>query len=126
MSYTFRGAPARIQFSTYMNNGVTSMTIISIPEGDPIASVTVNGPWATLRELQKIHGERIVPVKDYSENTGMVDFLLKNELIEPFPLDIIPSGFVLIPVYLLSDKALNELYAQRPPVNQTRKKVNHS
>jgi hypothetical protein len=67
-------------------------------EGEPIARVTVNP------------GERVddgrIAIKDYSENEGMVDTLLEMGIIKGDPLYTIPSGWVQIPVYELTDKGL--------------------
>ena len=56
-------------------------------------------------------GERVddgrVAIKDYSENEGMVDTLLEMGIIKGKPLYTIPSGFVQIPVYELTDKGLS-------------------
>ena len=42
-------------------------------------------------------GRNDVLIKDYQENAGMVDFLVKNKIIEE-PHDEIKSGFVKLKV----------------------------
>ena len=56
-------------------------------------------------------GERVddgrIAIKDYSENEGMADTLLEMGIIKGKPLYTIPSGWVQIPVYELTDKGLS-------------------
>lgn len=74
-------------------NGNLGIEIWSDEEG-PITKVTVNPDI-------KIPTDRIA-IKNYSENEGMVDFLVEEDLIEPDPVQIIESGFVTIPVHKLT------------------------
>jgi hypothetical protein len=41
--------------------------------------------------------ENEVAIKNYSENTGMLAFLVENEIVEP-PHREINNGFIIIPV----------------------------
>lgn len=47
-----------------------------------------------------------VAIKDYSENEGVLALLVKAGVLEPHPLDTIPSGFVELPVHRLTRAAL--------------------
>lgn len=62
----------------------------------PICKVTVNPDV-------KLPSDRIA-IKNYAENEGMVDWLKSMKIIEPDPVQIIQSGWVEIPVHLLTSK----------------------
>lgn len=83
------------QVSSYAENDNLAVEIWSAEEG-PITRVTVN-PGVEIPRTQ-------IAVKDYSENEGMVDFLKSEGLIEDIPVIAIPSGWIEIPVYDLTDK----------------------
>jgi hypothetical protein len=77
----------QIQYGTYQE-GNTSMQLIDCADGFPFATATVNLPGLTENE---------VAIKNYSENEGVLNFLLDNEIIEA-PHRFVQSGFVNIPV----------------------------
>ena len=77
----------QIQYGTYQE-GNTSMQLIDCADGFPFATATVNLPGLTETE---------VAIKNYSENEGVLNFLLDNEIIEA-PHRFVQSGFVNIPV----------------------------
>ena len=77
----------QIQYGTYQE-GNTSMQLIDCADGCPFATATVNLPGLTENE---------VAIKNYSENEGVLIFLLDNEIIEA-PHRFVQSGFVNIPV----------------------------
>ena len=56
----------------YMN-GRAALLMVDDPGGEPVATITINTP-----ETQLQPGE--IAVKNYSENEGMVEFLLSNKL----------------------------------------------
>lgn len=66
-------------------------------EGEPIVRVTVN-PDIPLPDTQ-------IAIKDYSENEGMVDFCKGLGIIGEL-VGVIPSGWVEIPVYKLTEQGL--------------------
>ena len=51
----------------------------------------------------KLPDDRIT-VKNYSENEGMEEFLIKEGIIEEHPYSCITSGFVIINVFKLTEK----------------------
>ena len=61
-------------------------------DGFPFAKCTVNIPGLEKDE---------VAIKDYSENEGMLDFLLSNSIVEK-PHRYEHSGYVRIPVCKMS------------------------
>ena len=70
------------------NTGTPALELIDTEDGFPFAKCTVNVP-----DLAKDE----VGVKDYSENEGMLDFLIDNLIIEK-PHRYENSGFVKIPI----------------------------
>lgn len=61
-------------------------------------------------------GPRSVFVKDYSENAGMVEWLIKQDIIEPQALDKVESGFVIIRSYRLTAPVFAKLCGDPAPV----------
>lgn len=98
-NFTFKSKYAEyknsfFQVGSYGNKNL-AVEIWSAEDG-PISRVTVN-PGIMIPRTQ-------IAIKDYSENEGMVDFLKSEGLIEDVPVMTIPSGWIEIPVYNLTDK----------------------
>lgn len=100
------------RYGTYYNcnfevgrysNGNIGITIFSNDVG-PVTTVTVN-PGYTIND-------DCIAIKNYSENTGMVDWLISKDLIESNPVMITRSGFVEIPVHKLTEKGMSEFIAR--------------
>ena len=70
------------------NTGTPALELIDAEDGFPFAKCTVNVPGLAKDE---------VGVKDYSENAGMLDFLIGNGIVEK-PHRYENSGFVKIPI----------------------------
>jgi hypothetical protein len=64
----------------------------------PYATATVNVPEVLLADNE-------VLVKDYSENEGVLDFLIKYNIVTPTPNGV-HSGFVWLPVAILNDESV--------------------
>lgn len=92
-----------IELHRYSTNNNIALRMVSETEygEEPITMCTVN----TEQKLQ----DNQVAIKDYSENVGMVDFLKDLNFIESEPVDEIRSCFVSIPVYELTDEAIEYL-----------------
>ena len=69
-------------------SGLHKLTLVDAEDGLPFATCTV--PFSDLEKDE-------VAVKDYSENEGMLEFLVKNHIVQA-PHRFIASGFVKIPV----------------------------
>ena len=98
--FTFESAYAKypdcnFQASRYMDNRNLALMIVHEESGERIAIASVNPG-------KKLPDDRIA-VKDYSENAGMVKALRNLGVIEDEPVDVIPSGFVVIPVFMLTE-----------------------
>lgn len=80
------------QIGRYMN-GNLAISIMNETEG-PITKVTINP--------DKRIPDTMIAIKDYSENEGMVNWLISMDIIEHDPVLTIPSGYVDVPVHLLT------------------------
>jgi hypothetical protein len=79
------------------SNGRTSLTLVDISDGLPYATATVNLPDVFLEENE-------ILIKDYSENEGILDFLIENKIVIPTDKGI-QSGHVWIPVCILNPES---------------------
>ena len=75
------------------SNGRVALELIDADDGEGIATATVNIPEESLNE-----GEAFI--KDYSENEGMLAWLIKNKLAEDTGRRV-QSGWVQCPVVKL-------------------------
>ena len=80
-------------YNTYISKGRyknnrRALRLIDNQNGELIAVATVNLPNESLEPNE-------VFIKDYSENKGMLDSLIKNKIISN-PIEKIPTGFIKI------------------------------
>lgn len=75
-----------VEFGNYSNGRIA----ISLVDPEPIAVATVNLPDVVLQ-----HDEVII--KDYSENTGMLDALIESGYVSE-PIRMVQTGYVSCPV----------------------------
>lgn len=71
-------------------NGRTALELIEAETGEPYAVATVNIPEVLLTEDELL-------IKDYSENQGILDFLVQNRIVRLTGKGV-ESGFVWLPV----------------------------
>lgn len=86
-----------VNLAKYANNR-TSISLTDADNGEPYATATVNIDNVLLADNE-------VLIKDYSENEGMLDFLVKNNIVTPTPNGV-QSGFVWLPVAILNDESV--------------------
>lgn len=88
-SYTMLGETHKVglKFGKY-SKGNLAIELYDLDDGFPFAKSTINLPGL---------GKDEVAVKDYSENEGMLDFLVSNQIVHP-PHRTERSGFVTVPV----------------------------
>lgn len=94
MKVKFHQWNCQIVFDTYKNGG-TAISLVD-EDGCPIATASV-----LLSNLKKDE----IAIKDYSENTGMLEALLSAEIVTE-PHRYVPSGFVMIPVCRLTNQGM--------------------
>jgi hypothetical protein len=89
--YTYRlsGEDYRVMlhFGRYAQ-GNPAIELYDLDDGFPFAKSTINMSGL---------GKDEVAVKNYSENEGMLDFLIENGIVHP-PYKTEQSGFVTVPV----------------------------
>ena len=79
-------------------NDRTAIQLNDATDGHPYAVATVNMPDVLLADNE-------VLIKDYSENEGVLDFLIRNNIVTPTPNGV-QSGFVWLPVAVLNDESV--------------------
>lgn len=78
-----------IEVGTYVQSKRLSLTLFDELTYEPIATCTVN--------VDEVLDLDEVAIKNYSENEGMLDSLIKAKIISE-PLRYVNSGFVTIPI----------------------------
>jgi hypothetical protein len=87
-TYNFNGSEVTVKVITSICPNRIQLN--GAVDGVPYAIATVNIP-----ELINVEG--YVAIKDYSENEGMLKFLIDNDFIEP-PVTHVESGYVKLPI----------------------------
>lgn len=72
--FTNKYSEVVIQVKQY-SNGRPAIVLLDFEDGSPYAVATVNLPELNLEDNQTF-------VKSYSENAGMLDFLVKNNIVK--------------------------------------------
>lgn len=68
------------------SNGRTAIQLTDKEDGSPFATATINLPQ------EKLEKDEVI-IKNYSENEGILDFLISNNIIDA-PHRYITTGFV--------------------------------
>lgn len=85
----------------YYENGRKALRLVDEgPDPGPVATATVN-------LVDEDCPDDCAFIKDYSENVGMTDALIKADLIEPELLVLSNQGFIEVGLYRLTQKALD-------------------
>ena len=96
-----KGIKCSLYFSKYHGNNRTAIKLSDVSDGLPWAVATVNVPDCELES-----GE--VCIKNYSENEGMVQSLMKADIIHA-PHRYASSGYVKIPICKLTEQSLKQI-----------------
>jgi len=75
-----------LEFGKYRGNNRVAITVVDAEDGEDLLVATVNIPDASLEE-----GETVI--KDYSENAGILKFLVENGIVSK-PVRTVSTGFV--------------------------------
>jgi len=94
----YHGETCDIIFSHYVENDNVAIALRT-KEGFPFATATVN--------LINLPGHQVA-IKNWSENEGMDEALIEAGIIKKDRLDETQSGFVVAPVYELTEEAIAE------------------
>lgn len=102
---TFKFTPVESEISRKVTvalhkyeNGRTAIQLNDATDGHPYAVASVNMPNVLLDDNE-------VLIKDYSENLGILDFLIKNNIVTPTPNGV-NVGYVWLPVVILNDESV--------------------
>lgn len=87
----------------YLNSYRKAIQLIDQEDGSLVATATLNLSDADIKEDE-------VFIKNYSENEGMEDALIKAGIIEPEPFSFIKTNYVIIHCFKLTKKAINNLW----------------
>jgi hypothetical protein len=86
-----------VKLSKY-NNDRIAIQLTDVSDGMPYATATVNMPNVLLEDNE-------VLVKDYSENEGMLEFLIRNNIVTP-TMQGVHAGHVWFPVATVNDESM--------------------
>jgi len=86
-----------VKLSKYSNDRI-AIQLDDAEDGMPYATATVNMPNVLLEYDE-------VLVKDYSENEGMLEFLIKNNIVTP-TMQGVHAGHVWLPVATVNDESV--------------------
>lgn len=80
----------------YANGGTTALCLRCADTGEPFMDITTNIPDIDLEDDELL-------IKNYSENEGVLEFLISNKLVEDTGRRI-SNGFVEIPVVKMTEE----------------------
>ena len=90
-SYNYKGYEIIPQELKY-RNGRTALQFINVEDGFQFCIASVNLPDEDLKENE-------MAIKDYSENSGILDFLIDNKIVSA-PVRWVNSSHVSIPIVI--------------------------
>lgn len=97
MKFMYNGEMCTVEFSKYREIDNTAICLYT-EDGELMTIATVN-----IRPLDS----NLVAIKNYSENEGIEEVLIKNGFINSEPIHYIESGYVNVPIYELTEKSIN-------------------
>lgn len=86
-----------VRLSKYTNDRI-AIQLDDAEDGMPYTTATVNMPNVLLEDNE-------VLIKDYSENEGMLEFLIKNNIVTP-TMQGVHAGHVWLPVATVNDESV--------------------
>lgn len=90
MEIKVKGTVCILEFGKYRNGDGVAIELIEKESGEPYATATVNLVGTVLRKDN-------VAIKDYGENDGVLDALMKGDVVSA-PLFYVENGHVSIPI----------------------------
>lgn len=102
LEFKLHGEVIRVvpKFAKYITNKHTSLQFLDAENGLPYVDATVNIPEANVPDNDYI------VVKDYGENKGIADELIRHGFIQSIPTGYVNSRYVSVPMYKLTQKAI--------------------
>jgi hypothetical protein len=102
MKEQFKSYKVSIDMSSKYGNGRRAIKLVDLEDGELVAVATVNLPDEEL-------GNDEVFIKDYSENEGILEFLVQNKVVFP-PHGSVKSGYVTVHKCKLNEVRGNDLF----------------
>jgi hypothetical protein len=99
--YGYVEIPTEVVFDRYADNNRVAMILIDPETGEQYTRVTVNMPEVMLKQDH-------VLIKDYSENKGVLDALVRDGIVHK-PYTTYPTGYVEVHACELTNEAKKEL-----------------
>lgn len=99
-SYNYKGRDVYIMKSEYMGNDAAALMLSSVDTMELVLTASVNASVNC--------GTDKCFIKNYSENSGVEEWLIKNNIIGAESLASVPSGFVSLPLYTINLEIFEE------------------
>lgn len=81
-----------------------ALELVDANTGEPFMTCSVN--------TEELLTKNTIAIKDWSENTGIDGQLVKAGLLKPTVIDMIPSSFVFIPIYEMTQTLIDLFTAE--------------
>jgi len=120
MHVSHKGYECDVVFDLYANN--ENIAIILLGKKDTAYEYEVIAYAST--NIEHKTADNVVGIKTWNENKGIVESLVKGNVIKEDLLYTLPSGFVQVEYYELTDEALIEVNEVREDI-KNRSRVKH-
>ena len=79
----FKNWMCEVRFGKYPTSGLTYIRLMDFDNGEPIATATTNVTHTPI--VERLKQENVI-IKNYSENKGMAEALIRSDIVEPTPV----------------------------------------
>lgn len=97
MNVKFKGWDCKVLLTKYPSSGRPAIVLNDAATGERVAVATVN-----IHSVYLAEGETLI--KDYSENEGILDVLVRAKIVSP-PSEWVPTGFVKVARVTINEAA---------------------
>lgn len=110
MKVKFRHWDCVVEFAKY-RNGRTAICLVDERDDESVATASVNieacsdDQWESFADELNVDPNRLVFIKDYSENEGMLDALVSQGVVENTDIRI-ETGFVTVPLCIIREEVM--------------------
>lgn len=110
---SFGELDVKVKFSRYDANNATAILLVDSETGETNNYATTNVDLFEINMLMDCEdGDKYVVIKNYTENEGVEELLVKEGYLKPKPYALVETGHVQIPLYELSEKGFTEMREQ--------------
>ena len=103
MKVKFKEWDCRVKGTNYLDNYARAIVLLEEKTNEIVAKATIN-------KSDLLPPKDSVWIKDYSENEGITDTLIKAKIIEPDPTMTTTKDEVVIHSYKLTEAAIKNLW----------------